>query len=89
MKNMIDIIGGGCAGLTLAKQAKTLKNYIINLYTLSEDEKNDHYRGFWKSKEIEKLSNKILKSWYSWKIINHNNENIFYTCVLFTIFKLS
>ena len=39
MKNVIDIVGGGCAGLSLAKQAKNLKNYTINLYTLIEDEK--------------------------------------------------
>ena len=79
MKNVIDIVGGGCAGLSLAKQAKNLKNYTINLYTLIEDKKNDHYWGFWKSEEIQRLSNKTVKTWYNWKIINHHNENIFHS----------
>lgn len=79
MKRVIDIIGGGCAGFSLAKHAKSLKNYTINLYTLGEAEKKDHYWGFWKSNKIENLSNKPVKSWYNWKIINHNDENTFHS----------
>ncbi len=79
MTKVIDIIGGGCAGFSLAKEAKNLKKFKVNIYTGGLKNNTDHYWGFWKHDVIEKSSNNIEKIWYNWKIITSNNEKIFYS----------
>ena len=69
MKKTIEIIGGGCAGFSLAKRAKELKEFNIKLYTYLNENKNvDHYWGFWNTK---KTDDALKKSGLS--LVNFNN----------------
>ena len=53
MKKTIEIIGGGCAGFSLVKRAKELKEFNIKLYTYMKENKNvDHYWGFGIQKKL-------------------------------------
>jgi len=50
-KKVINIIGGGCAGLSLARFSSVLKKYNFNLFVgLKKDNNKDHFWGF-----LEKL----------------------------------
>ena len=80
MKKTIEIIGGGCAGFSLAKRAKELKEFNIKLYTYLNENKNfDHYWGFWNTKKTNDVIKKSEKIWHKWKIITEDKEKLFET----------
>ena len=51
IKKEINIIGGGCAALSLARLIRKLPNYKSNLFIGNKNKANkDHFWGFWKVK---------------------------------------
>ena len=54
----INIIGGGCAALSLARLISKLPNYKFNLFIGDKNKfKKDHFWGFWKVKSNKKAYN--------------------------------
>ena len=80
MKKNIQIIGGGCAGFSLARYSNQLKDYEIEIYEDKNNKiDNDHYWGFWQTSDMKEASKVSEKKWYGWKIINYDKENYFYS----------
>ena len=78
MKKNIQIIGGGCAGLSLAKYLNQLKDYEIKVYENKNNKIiNDHYWGFWKINSMNEAFKISEKKWHRWKIISYEEENFF------------
>ncbi len=64
----IAIVGGGCAGWSLAARAEQLYAKSVTLYT-KEEERPSHSWGFWQMPWLsDALSNKRAK-WNNWQII--------------------
>ena len=58
MKKNIQIIGGGCAGFSLAKYSRQLKDYEVEIYENKNNKiDNDHYWGFWRTSTMKEASN--------------------------------
>ena len=76
-KNEVNIIGGGCAALSLARLIRKLPNYKFNLFVGDKNKINkDHFWGFWKIKfngEAYKNANHV---WSKWSINTHDAKNI-------------
>ena len=65
----INIIGGGCAALSLARLSAHLPDYSFNIY--SGDSSNvydDHYWGFWKTNVNVDAYNNANHTWTKWAI---------------------
>ena len=76
-KTELNIIGGGCAALSLAGLSKSLNEYKINLYVGNQNKKiNDHFWGFWKNKSTETAFNISDYSWSHWSIITYESKQI-------------
>ena len=76
-KTELNIIGGGCAALSLAGLSKSLNQYKINLYVGNQNKKiNDHFWGFWKNKSTETAFNISDYSWSHWSIITYESKQI-------------
>ena len=73
----INIIGGGCAALSLARLIRNLPNYKLNLFIGSKNKINkDHFWGFWKvkiNKEAYKNANHV---WSKWSINTDDSKHI-------------
>ena len=75
----VDIIGAGCAGLSLAhyiKKGSDPKNPSnLNFYgELSSALENPHYWGFWGMPWSDEAISKSEHKWNKWKIIDNDNE---------------
>ena len=87
-KTELNIIGGGCAALSLAGLSKSLNKYKINLYVGNQNKKiNDHFWGFWKNKSTETAFDISDYSWSHWSIITYESKqilssNIYPYCVI-------
>ena len=80
MKKNIQIIGGGCAGFSLAKYSRQLKDYEVEIYENKNNKiDNDHYWGFWRTSTMKEASKISEQKWHRWKIINYDKENHFYS----------
>ena len=78
MKKNIQIIGGGCAGFSLAKYSNQLKDYKIKIYENKNNKIDyDHYWGFWKINSMNEAFKISEKKWHRWKIITYEGENFF------------
>ena len=78
MKKVIDIIGGGCAGFSLAKNAAELSEFKINFYVGNkENNSRDHFWGFWKMDLLKDAYEMSEKAWHKWKIVSYDQENVF------------
>ena len=76
-KTELNIIGGGCAALSLAGLSKSLNGYKINLYVGNQNKKiNDHFWGFWKNKSTEIAFDISDYSWSHWSIITYESKQI-------------
>ena len=76
-KTELNIIGGGCAALSLAGLSKSLNEYKINLYVGNQNKKiNDHFWGFWKNKSTETAFDICDYSWSHWSIITYESKQI-------------
>ena len=76
-KTELNIIGGGCAALSLAGLSKSLNEYKINLYVGNQNKKiNDHFWGFWKNKSTETAFDISDYSWSHWSIITNESKQI-------------
>ena len=76
-KTELNIIGGGCAALSLAGLSKSLNEYKINLYVGNQNKKiNDHFWGFWKNKSTETAFDISDYSWSNWSIITYESKQI-------------
>ena len=76
-KTELNIIGGGCAALSLAGLSKSLNEYKINLYVGNQNKKiNDHFWGFWKNKSTETAFDISDYSWSHWSIITYESKQI-------------
>ena len=76
-KTELNIIGGGCAALSLAGLSKSLNGYKINLYVGNQNKKiNDHFWGFWKNKSTETAFDISDYSWSHWSIITYESKQI-------------
>ena len=67
-KKSIAIVGGGCAGWSLAARAEQLSAQSVTLY-LKEEARTSHSWGFW---QMPWLSDAILNKkakWHNWQII--------------------
>ena len=74
MKNKnINIIGGGCAALSLARLSDHLPDYSFNIYSGDKSKVNDnHYWGFWKTNVNVDAYHHADYTWSKWAI----NTNI-------------
>ena len=74
MKNKnINIIGGGCAALSLARLSDHLPDYSFNIYSGDESKVNsNHYWGFWKTNVNVDAYHHADYTWSKWAI----NTNI-------------
>ena len=77
MKKNVNIIGGGCAGFSLAKNLRNNKNLRIKIY--DKDHNHEHYWGFWNFNIVKDAFNLSEKNWNKWKIISSNKEKTFFS----------
>ena len=76
-KKVINIIGGGCAGLSLARFSSVLKKYNFNLFVgLKKDNDKDHFWGFWKNSFLEDAYQNADFTWFKWSIITNESHQI-------------
>ena len=69
----INIIGGGCAALSLARLSSHLPDYNFNIYSGNGSKVyDDHYWGFWKTNVNVDAYNNADHTWTKWAI----NTNI-------------
>ena len=73
----INIIGGGCAALSLARLISKLPNYKFNLFIGDKNKfKKDHFWGFWKVKINKKAYNNANHVWTKWSINTNDSKHI-------------
>ncbi len=73
----INIIGGGCAALSLARLISKLPNYKFNLFIGDKNKiKKDHFWGFWKVKINKKAFNNANHVWTKWSINTSDSTHI-------------
>ena len=76
-KKEINIIGGGCAALSLARLIRNLPNYKFNLFIGNKNKTNkDHFWGFWKVKINDDAYNKANHVWSKWSINTNDSKHI-------------
>ena len=77
IKKEINIIGGGCAALSLARLIRKLPNYKFNLFIGNKNKTNkDHFWGFWKVKINYEAYNKANHVWSKWSINTNDSKHI-------------
>ena len=77
IKKEINIIGGGCAALSLARLIRNLPNYKFNLFIGNKNKTNkDHFWGFWKVKINDDAYNKANHVWSKWSINTNDSKHI-------------
>ena len=77
IKKEINIIGGGCAALSLARLIRNLPNYKFNLFIGKKNKTNkDHFWGFWKVKINYEAYNKANHVWSKWSINTNDSKHI-------------
>ena len=77
IKKEINIIGGGCAALSLARLIRNLPNYKLNLFIGNKNKTNkDHFWGFWKVKINYEAYNKANHVWSKWSINTNDSKHI-------------
>ena len=65
----INIIGGGCAALSLARLSTYLPDYSFNIYSGDGSKAyDDHYWGFWKTNVNVDAYNNANHTWTKWAI---------------------
>ena len=73
----INIIGGGCAALSLARLIRKLPNYKFNLFVGDKNKINkDHFWGFWKVKINKEAYNNANHVWSKWSINTNDSKHI-------------
>jgi len=76
----IAIIGGGCAGWSLAAQANKLSAKTISFF-IKDETRASHSWGFWQMPWLDNAASHSRKKWHSWEIITetdyviHQSEN--------------
>ena len=83
MRTQIDIIGAGCAGLSLAHYASQLTDCQITLISdQSHHDRSDHIWGFWQTSWLYDAASQASASWQKWQIItdektitHHSNQH--------------
>jgi hypothetical protein len=74
---VINIIGGGCAGLSLARFSSVLTKYNFNLFVgLKKDNNKDHFWGFWKNSFLEDVYQNADFTWFKWSIITNESHQV-------------
>ena len=77
----INIIGDGCAALSLARLIRNLPNYKLNLYVGAKNNINkDHFWGFWKVKINEEAYNNANHVWAKWSINTDDTKHQYSAC---------
>ena len=72
----INIIGDGCAALSLARLIRNLPNYKLNLFVGAKNKiHKDHFWGFWKVKLMMMLI-KSKSCWSKWSINTNDSKHI-------------
>ena len=73
----INIIGGGCAALSLARFNNLLPEYKFNIFMKEQHQSvEDHYWGFWKFNENQEAYDNACYTWNNWAIITSNSKNV-------------
>ena len=73
----INIIGGGCAGFSLARLISNLPDYKYNLFVGDKNKINkDHFWGFWKVKFNEEAYDNANHVWSKWSINTYDSRHI-------------
>ena len=73
----INIIGGGCAALSLARFNNLLPEYKFNIFMKEQHQTvEDHYWGFWKFNENQEAYDNACYTWNNWAIITSKSKNI-------------
>ena len=76
-KKQINIIGAGCAGLSLARFSNKLKEYQFNVFSEKKIEKTkDHFWGFWKNSFTEDAYSNANCTWSKWSIITNEAHEV-------------
>jgi lycopene beta-cyclase len=76
-KKLINIIGGGCAGLSLARFSSVLNKYNFNLFTgLKKENNKDHFWGFWRNSFLEDAYENADFTWFKWSIITNESYQL-------------
>ena len=71
----IAVIGDGCAGLSLAAQARSLPKHTLHLFSPQPNLPiNDHVWGYWKMDWMEFVAPLTFKTWYKWSIRTADTE---------------
>ena len=73
----INIVGGGCAALSLARLIRNLPNYKLNLFIGDQNKVNkDHFWGFWKVNINKEAYNNANHMWSKWSINTYDSKHI-------------
>ena len=73
----INIIGGGCAALSLARLNNLLPKYKFNIFMKDQHQTiKDHYWGFWKFNENQEAYDNCSHTWNNWAIITNKSKNV-------------
>ncbi len=73
----INIIGGGCAALSLARLIRNLPNHKFNLFVGDKNKTHkDHFWGFWKVKINKEAYNNANHVWSKWSINTYDSKHI-------------
>ena len=73
----INIIGGGCSALSLARLINKLPNYKFNLFLGDKNKINkDHFWGFWKFEINEDAYDNANHVWSKWSINTNDSKHI-------------
>ena len=71
----IAVIGDGCAGLSLAAQARSLPKHTLHLFSPQPNlSTNDHVWGYWKMDWMKFVAPLTFKTWYKWSIRTADTE---------------
>ena len=76
----INIIGGGCAALSLARVNNLLPKYKFNIFMKDQHQTvKDHFWGFWKFIENQEAFDNSCHTWNNWAIITNESKNVLYS----------
>ena len=88
----INIIGGGCAALSLARLSAHVPDYSLNIYSGDSSKVYDnHYWGFWKTNVNIDAYNNANHTWTKWAINTNVSSQVlssinhpYCVCLLYT-----
>ncbi len=76
-KQLVHIIGDGCAALSLGSRASELPNHLLTIASpYGAPEAQDHIWGFWGIDGLNNAKNLARHKWHNWSVITANGNAV-------------